>query len=157
MGHILHDWNLDEKRLLVEKAEVNASTLHVLDDVQTSVASAIVSSSAFTFLVFASSSSPGPSTISTVSFAVPLRLFFFSLPKLKALEGGGGGGGGESASTATATGGKRGRDPHRDLDLQRDVRPPRQEAAPGRLRAESVTGASSMSRSYSCRVQGGFG
>jgi hypothetical protein len=25
MGHILHDWNLDEKRLLVEKAEVNAA------------------------------------------------------------------------------------------------------------------------------------
>ena len=31
---------------------------------------------------------PGPGT-STVSFAVPLRLFLFSLPKLKELEGGG--------------------------------------------------------------------
>jgi hypothetical protein len=101
MGHIFHDWNLDEKRLLVEKAEVNASTLHVLmlapplDDVQTSVASAIVSSSACTFLVFASSSSPGPSTIDG-QLRGPLALVLLQL-------------------------------------------------------------AEAMSRSYSCRVQGGFG
>ena len=39
----------------------------------------------FTFFVCESSTPPAPATV-TVSFAVPLRLFFFALPRLSSFE-----------------------------------------------------------------------